>query len=138
MLLRKHVSFDDGAIRVFRLFPLLNKQHNHAEVGIVESIVNNSGTQISDLKMNADYGYLVNLIKSNFIPVVLVVCTPEAEAICKKNNQTIIQLLWTYCFNFTTEQVRGTYWTIVTNTHISMTLYMLFSCVRADLLKCEL
>lgn len=56
--------------------------------------------------MNADYGYLVNLIKSNFIPVVLVVCTPEVEAICKKNNQTIIQLLWTYCFNFTNEQVR--------------------------------
>ncbi|PRP88533.1 hypothetical protein PROFUN_02944 [Planoprotostelium fungivorum] len=56
--------------------------------------------------MNLDLNGLSHLVKSNFIPVVLVIYDPSAETICQKNNLNLVQLLSKFSFSFLNEQTK--------------------------------
>jgi len=57
--------------------------------------------------MNSDYAHLAALIKGNFIPVVLVIASSEAEDLCKKNALSLVQLFSKFCFSFISQTVKG-------------------------------
>jgi hypothetical protein len=52
-----------------------------------------------------DYTAIARLIKSNFVPVILVICSTDAEEICQKNKQSVVQLLSKY--SFSSQQAKG-------------------------------
>eukprot|EP01117_Protostelium_nocturnum_P005453 TRINITY_DN1976_c0_g1_i3.p1 TRINITY_DN1976_c0_g1~~TRINITY_DN1976_c0_g1_i3.p1 ORF type:complete len:1121 (-),score=430.32 TRINITY_DN1976_c0_g1_i3:762-4124(-) len=56
--------------------------------------------------MDLDANGLSHLVKSNFIPVVLVLFSPEVEKICEKNSINIVQLLSKFSFSFLNEQTK--------------------------------
>ena len=47
--------------------------------------------------MNINFDYFEQLVKSAFLPVVLVVTTEDVEASCSKNGKNLIDLLRPYC-----------------------------------------
>jgi len=53
-----------------------------------------------------DVNGLSHLVKSNFIPVVLVIYDEKAESICQKNSLNIVQLLSRFSFSFLNEQIK--------------------------------
>jgi len=56
--------------------------------------------------MNSDYAHLAALIKGNFIPVVLVITSSEAEDLFQKNALSLVQLFSKFCFSFISQTVK--------------------------------
>ncbi len=54
-----------------------------------------------------EVGTIGDLVKTNFAPTILVLCTPDAEAVCKRNKTTLVQLCAKYAYSFTTVETRG-------------------------------